>query len=194
MLGYERGISYLYYMRERVTLTPLNKNKSESSRVYKVSFANGDTHYGRIVLSKNYSARTYLADMAGRLVHNSNNPIRVNMTTEVERRVAMELETTKCEIVFEGSTEEAVRVKDTLVIEDLKSLNTRHGVVMGEQRDEFKIPIKYSKSVKNAAGNIINYISSNYANLNKLGKYLDERSRYPMDKSFVQILVPISRY
>ena len=43
-----------------------NMNISELSRVYKVTFANGDTHYGRVVSSKKYSASTYLKDMDDR--------------------------------------------------------------------------------------------------------------------------------
>jgi hypothetical protein len=168
-------------------------NKSESSRVYKVTFANGDTHYGRVVLTKNYSAKTYLNDMAGRVIINANNPIRVNMTTEVERRVHAELSTTTCEIVFEGPTSEAIVIKDTLAATDLKSLNLRTNVVMGESKDTIEVPTKYSKVLKNAKGEILNYISMTYAKLHDLSKYLDETKRHPMDKSFTQILIPIVR-
>ena len=167
--------------------------KSESSRVYKVTFANGDTHYGRVVLTKNYSAKTYLNDMAGRVIINANNPIRVNMTTEVEKRVHAELSTTKCEIVFEGSTSEAIVIKDTLAATDLKSLNLRTNVVMGESKDTIEVPTKYSKVLKNTKGEILNYISMTYAKLHDLNKYLDETKRHPMDKSFTQILIPIVR-
>jgi hypothetical protein len=167
--------------------------KSESSRVYKVTFANGDTHYGRVVLTKNYSAKTYLNDMAGRVIINANNPIRVNMTTEVEKRVHAELSTTKCEIVFEGSTSEAIVIKDTLAANDLKSLNLRTNVVMGESKDTIEVPTKYSKVLKNTKGEILNYISMTYAKLHDLNKYLDETKRHPMDKSFTQILIPIVR-
>ena len=167
--------------------------KSESSRVYKVTFANGDTHYGRVVLTKNYSAKTYLNDMAGRVIINANNPIRVNMTTEVEKRVHAELSTTKCEIVFEGSTSEAIVIKDTLAANDLKSLNLRTNVVMGEDKNAIEVPTKYSKVLKNTKGEILNYISMTYAKLHDLNKYLDETKRHPMDKSFTQILIPIVR-
>jgi hypothetical protein len=168
--------------------------KSESSRVYKVTFANGDTHYGRVVLTKNYSAKTYLSDMAGRVIINANNPIRVNMTTEVEKRVHAELSTTKCEIVFEGPTTEAIVIKDTLAAKDLKSLNLRTNVVMGESKDTIEVPTKYSKVLKNTKGEILNYISMTYAKLHDLNKYLDETKRHPMDKSFTQILIPIVRH
>jgi hypothetical protein len=170
-------------------------NKSESSRVYKVTFANGDTHYGRVVLSKNYSAKTYLSDMAGRVLINANNPIRVNMTTEVEKRVHSELSTTLCEIVFEGPTAEAIVVKDTLAAKDLKSLNLRTNVTMGESnKDTIEVPIKYSKVLKNAKGELLNYINVGYANLHQLVKFLDETKRHPLDKTFAQILIPIERY
>lgn len=168
-------------------------NKSESSRVYKVTFANGDTHYGRVVLTKNYSAKTYLKDMAGRFIINANNPIRVNMTTEVEKRVHAELSTTTCEIVFEGPTAEAIVVKDTLAANDSNSLNLRSNVVMGESKDTIQVPTKYSKVLKNAKGEIINYINVGYATLHQLVKFLDETKRHPLDKSFAQILIPIQR-
>ena len=87
------------------------RNPSELSRVYKVTFNNGDTHYGRVVSSKNYSAKTYLVEQSRKLKYNSNNPLRVNMTTEVEKRICNEFETTICEIVFEGPTSEAIKFK-----------------------------------------------------------------------------------
>jgi hypothetical protein len=169
-------------------------NKSESSRVYKVTFANGDTHYGRVVLSKNYSAKTYLSDMAGRVLINANNPIRVNMTTEIEKRIHSELSTTLCEIVFEGPTSEAIVIKDTLAAKDLKSLNLRTNVTMGESKDTIEVPTKHSKVLRNGKGEILNYISMGYANLHQLVKFLDETKRHPLDKSFAQILIPIVRY
>lgn len=168
-------------------------NKSESSRVYKVTFLNGDTHYGRVVLTKNYSAKTYLNDMAGRVMINANNPIRVNMTTEVEKRVHAELSTTTCSIVFEGPTSEAIVIKDTLAAKDLKSLNLRTNVVMGEDKNAIEVPTKYSKVLKNTKGEILNYISMSYARLHQLNKYLDETKRHPMDSGFTQILIPIVR-
>jgi hypothetical protein len=132
--------------------------------------------------------------MAGRVIINANNPIRVNMTTEVEKRVHAELSTTKCEIVFEGPTTEAIVIKDTLAAKDLKSLNLRTNVVMGESKDTIEVPTKYSKVLKNTKGEILNYISMTYAKLHDLNKYLDETKRHPMDKSFTQILIPIVRH
>lgn len=174
-------------------ITPFNMNRSESSRVYRVTFVNGDTHYGRVVLTKNYSAKTYLNDMAGRYINNSNNPIRVNMTTEIEKRVHFELSTTTCEIVFEGSTEEAIRVKDSMAAADLKSLNQRTNVVMGESRDIITVPTQHSKILRNTSGEILNYISVGYAHLHQLVKYLDETKRHPLDKRYAQICIPIQR-
>jgi hypothetical protein len=169
-------------------------SKSESSRVYKVSFLNGDTHYGRVVLSKNYSAKTYLSDMAGRVLINANNPIRVNMTTEVEKRVHAELSTTTCEIVFEGPTSEAIVIKDTLAAKDLKSLNLRTNVVMGESKDTLKLPMKHTKVMRSISGEVMNFISVSYARTHHLVKFLNETKRHPLDNSFTQILVPIERY
>ena len=184
--------SYISTVRMREMKTT---NKENQSRVYKVTFLNGDTHYGRVVLTKNYSATTYLNDMAGRLKNNLNNPLRVNMTTEVEKRVAEEFATTKCEIVFEGLTSEAIKVKDELSNTDVNSLNLRTNVEVGESNKEtIKVPIKYSKVVKSTKGDVINYISSTYAKLHKLGKYINETQRHPIDNSFTQILVPIQRY
>ena len=169
-------------------------NKENQSRVYKVTFLNGDTHYGRIVLTKNYSAKTYLSDMASRLKNNLNNPLRVNMTTEVEKRVAEEFKTTKCEIVFEGLTSEAIKVKDTLSKTDKEALNIRTNVVVGESKETIKVPIKYSKVVRSSNGEFINYISSTYAKLHQLGKFLNQTQRHPIDNSFTRILIGIERY
>lgn len=171
-----------------------NQLKSESSRVYKVSFANGDTHYGRVVLTKSYSAKTYLSDMAGRMLINANNPLRVNMTTEVEKRVYNEYSTTKCEVVFEGPTAEAIEVKDTMANTDSNSLNLRTNVIMGENKDTLKVPMIHSKVLKSISGDVMNFISSSYARTHQLVKFLNETKRHPLDGTFAQILVPIERY
>ena len=171
-----------------------NQLKSESSRVYKVTFVNGDTHYGRVVLSKNYSAKTYLSDMAGRVLINANNPLRVNMTTEVEKRIHSEYSTTKCEVVFEGPTAEAIEVKDKLAQTDLNSLNLRINVTMGESKDTLKVPMKHTKVMRSISGEVMNFISVSYARTHQLVKFLNETKRHPLDNTFTQILVPIERY
>jgi len=168
-----------------------NRNQS---RVYKVTFSNGDTHYGRQSMTTSCSARSYLNNMARRPASNAKNPIRVNMTTEVERRIADELQTTTCEVVFEGPTAEAILVKDRLAAEDIKSLNIRTGVLVGEASGPVKIPVKQSKALKSREGVVLNFISNSYARVHNLVQYLDETKRHPIDKNYVQILVPVERY
>ena len=167
---------------------------SESSRVYKITFANGDTFYGRMTSANKCSAKAYLNGLGKRLERNSKNPIRSSMTTAVEKRIAAEFDTTTCEIVFEGPTAEAISVKDTLSLNDSKSLNIRTNVIVGEAKDTIKVPIKHSKTLRNAAGEIINYVFQNYARIHNLVQYMDETKRHPVDKSYFQILVPIERY
>lgn len=167
--------------------------KSECSRVYKLTFEDGSTHYGRVVLSKQYSATTYLKDTANKERINNRNPLRVNMTTFVEKKVAAELETTKCEIVFEGLTSEAIKVKDEMAENDPNSLNLRSGVEMGERKDVIKIPIKHSKVLRSVSGDVITFVSSSYAMLHDLVQYLNETKRHPLDNTFAQILVPVER-
>jgi hypothetical protein len=170
------------------------RNPSELSRVYKVTFNNGDTHYGRVVSSKNYSAKTYLVEQSRKLKYNTNNPLRMNMTTEVEKRICNEYETTICEIVFEGLTSEAIKFKDEVSKNDSNSLNMKTNVLMGERRDMLKVPMKYSKVIKSVGGETITYINNGYAKLHKLVKFLDETKRHPLDGTFARVLVPIERY
>ena len=76
--------------------------KKDCSRVYKITFEDGSTHYGRVVLTKNYSASTYLKDTANRERLNSKNPLRVNMTTVVEKKVAAEVELLNVKLFSKG--------------------------------------------------------------------------------------------
>ena len=167
--------------------------KKDCSRVYKITFEDGSTHYGRVVLTKNYSASTYLKDTANRERLNSKNPLRVNMTTVVEKKVAAEVGTTKCEIVFEGLTSEAIKVKDEMAEKDSNSLNLRSGVEMGERKDIVKVPTKYSKLLRSVSGDVVSFVSSSYARKHDLVQYLNENKRYPLDNTFAQILIPVER-
>lgn len=167
--------------------------KKDCSRVYKLTFKDGSTHYGRVVLTKNYSASTYLKDTSNREKNNKNNPLRVNMTTVVEKKVAAEIETTKCEIVFEGLTSEAIKIKDELSESDLNSLNSRKNVEMGARKDMIKLPKKHSKVLKSVSGDVVTFVSSSYARLHNLVQYLNETKRYPLDNTFAQILIPVER-
>jgi len=167
--------------------------KKDCSRVYKITFEDGSTHYGRVVLTKNYSASTYLKDTANRERLNSKNPLRVNMTTVVEKKVAAEVETTKCEIVFEGLTSEAIKVKDEMAEKDSNSLNLRSGVEMGERKDIIKLPKKHSKVLRSVSGDVMTFVSSSYARLHDLLQYSDETKRHPLDNTFTQILAPVER-
>lgn len=167
--------------------------KEDCSRVYKLTFEDGSTHYGRVVLSKQYSASTYLKDTANRERLNSKNPLRVNMTTVVEKKVAAEVETTKCEIVYEGLTSEAIKVKDEMAEKDSNSLNLRSGVEMGERKDIIKLPIKHSKVLRSVSGDVMTFVSSSYARMHDLVQYLNETKRHPLDNTFAQILIPVER-
>jgi hypothetical protein len=118
----------------------------------------------------------------------------VNMTTEVEKRIHSEYSTTKCEVVFEGPTAEAIEVKDNLANTDLNSLNLRTNVTMGESKDTLKVPMKHTKVMISISGEVMNFISVSYARTHHLVKFLNETKRHPLDNSFTQILVPIERY
>ena len=172
----------------------MDMSKENQSRVYKVTFSNGDTHYGRQSMTSSCSAKSYLSAMASRPASNAKNPIRANMTTWVEKRIADELETTTCEVVFEGPTAEAIIVKDNLAAEDTKSLNLRTGVLAGATSSPIKVPAKQSKALRNEDGMVLNFISNSYARIHNLVPYLDETKRHPVDKTYAQILIPIERY
>ena len=169
-------------------------NVKNCSRVYKLTFENGDTYYGRIVLSKNYSASTYVKDMAGRPKLNALNPLRVNMTTEIEKRVEKELKSIKSEIIFEGLTSEAIEFKDKMVETDTNSLNIRKNVVMGKVMAEaIKVTKEFSKVVKSSTGAVVSYVDREWARKKGLWDVLNFSNEYPLNPKFVEILKPIER-
>ena len=169
-------------------------NPKDYSRVYKLTFSNGDTYYGRVTLSKNYSASTYLKDMANRPKLNAKNPLRVNMTTVIEKRVSKELETIKSEIIFEGLTPEAIKFKDNLTETDSNCLNLRTNVVMGEKMAEaINVGREFSKVLKSSSGDVINYVDSLWAKKKNLWDVLDFTTKYPNKPNYVKICKPINR-
>ena len=169
-------------------------NVKNYSRVYKLTFENKDTYYGRIVLSKNYSANTYLTDMAARPKLNALNPLRVNMTTEIEKRVEKELKSIKSEIIFEGLTSEAIKLKDSMVETDKNSLNIRKNVVMGKSMAEaIKVGKEFSKELKSKSGTVVSYVDREWARKKGLWNILNFSNEYPINNKFVEILKPIER-
>jgi|TARA_B110000902_G_C14113340_1_gene515225 hypothetical protein len=169
-------------------------NVKNFSRVYKLDFENGDTYYGRVTLSKNYSASTYVKDMAGRPKLNALNPLRVSMTTEVEKRVERELKSIKSEIIFEGLTSEAIEFKDNLVETDKNSLNIRKNVVMGKVMAEaIKVTKQFSKVLTSSTGAVVSYVDREWARKKGLWDVLNFSNVYPINDKFVEILKPIER-
>lgn len=171
-----------------------NMNVKDFSRVYKLTFENGETYYGRVVLSKNYSAGTYLKDLAARPKLNALNPLRVNMTTEIEKRIEKELETIKSEIIFEGLTAEAIALKDKLTETDVNCLNIRTNVVMGKIKAEaIKVGKEFSKVMKSKSGAVVSFVDREWARKKGLWEVLNFSNEYPLNAKFVEILKPIER-
>jgi hypothetical protein len=102
------------------------KSTDRLSYVYRTEFLDGSIHFGRINASKHYTPKNYINNILSTVKHNASNPLRVTMTTEFEYKVADEVGSLKCEIVFAGPTDEARIYRDKMVKETgLACMNKR---------------------------------------------------------------------
>jgi hypothetical protein len=162
------------------------------SYIYKTTFEDGTTHFGRINASKGYSPKTYINDWYSHWKHNIHNPKRFSMITEFERRVAAERATLKCEIVFFGTTEECRVEKDRLVRTTDKCMNTKSSLTdtLGKIGKATTVRLKADKVktiTSTADGSKMYFIDREYGYLrglkdNMIGK------KHPLNPNFIQIV------
>ena len=196
MLGFFRTLPYLYYvMREKlkplIGMTP----KKEMSRLYKVTFVDGTVYFSRVCLSKGYSVKTFISNTISVYNSNKRNPLRQTMITEFETRVFEEVTTLKCEIIFEGLTEEAMKMRDEFIKvtpncgNSKMSLNNEGRI----SKEIIRVGKEFSKIVKNSTGDIVSFVDSEWAKRKGYWDVLNFSNRYPLNSKYVQILKPIER-
>ena len=164
----------------------------EKSRIYKVTFENGTVHYGRVALSKGYSEKTYISNLLSGYKHNINNPLRVSMITEFEKRVVNEQSTLMCEIVFEGDTTESTKVKDGLIKNTKLCMNTRLSTInKSPKKQPLKVKKEYVKSLTNSNGEKLTYIDVDRVFVRKLSSVVNFKKKHPIKPNYVLSLKDI---
>lgn len=167
-------------------------NLSDSSKIYKTTFKNGDVHFGRVVSSKRYSPKIYLSDQISKIKSNRKNPNRVNMTTEFELRVEKEIDTVKCEIVFEGLTAECCEKKDSLIYNSKQCINYRKSVMnrkkVSNPRNIKKIHIK--KLVNPKTNETFHYVDWSWAKSHPyFSKHISIDESHPLYPNFKKLSI-----
>lgn len=169
--------------------------KSTNSIVYKTTFEDGTTHYGRVNSDKRYSPKTYISNLLSAYKHNINNPLRINMITDFEKKIHSEQLTLKCEIVFSGTTIESMAAKDSFIKYDKNSMNSR---VSSDNTGKIaveiiKIPKAHSKQLASASGDVVYYIDRSWAKRNGLEHMVNLFKVHPINSEFVLSLKHIER-
>ena len=170
-------------------------NKKENSRLYKVTFEDGTVYFSRVCLSKGYSEKTFISNTISVYNSNKRNPLRQTMITEFETRVFNEVETLKCEIVFEGLTDEAMKLRDELIEKTLncgnskKSMNNEGRI----SKEIIKVGKEFSKIMKSSTGAVVSFVDREWARKKGLWEVLNFSNEYPLNTKFVEILKPIER-
>jgi hypothetical protein len=171
--------------------TPKFKPEDRMSNLYKTTFEDGSVHYGRINASKNYSPKTYISDWYSHWKHNTNNPLRQSMITDFEKKVAAERATLKCEIVFFGSTEDCRKMRDKLIRETNKCMNSKSSLTdtMGRMaKSIIQIKKEYVKTITSAVdGTKIYFIDMEYGFRRALKDNMITNKKHPLNPNFVQI-------
>ena len=196
MLGFFRTLPYLYYvMREKLKPLIVMTPKKEMSRLYKVTFVDGTVYFSRVCLSKGYSVKTFISNMISVYNSNKRNPLRQTMITEFETRVFEEVTTLKCEIIFEGLTEEAMKLRDELIKVTPNCGNSKMSLNNeGRMAKEIiRVGKEFSKILKSSTGDIVSFVDSEWARQKGYWDVLNFSNRYPLNAKYVQILKEIER-
>jgi hypothetical protein len=197
-LVYVNYYSYVYYvMREKLNPPTTMNTKNEFSKIYKTTFEDGTVYFSRLSSSKGYSGKTFISNMVSHYNSFTNNPLRKNLVTEFETRCYNEVDTVKCEIVFEGLTSEAMVMRDKLIKTTLNCGNTNSSSNNGQngaKRELLRVSKEFSKSITNSMGVVVSYVDRDWAKRKGLWEFLNFSSVYPINPKFVEILRPIERF
>ena len=171
------------------------RNKKEMSRLYKTIFVDGSVYFSRVCLTKGYSEKTFISNTISVYKSNLRNPLRKTMITEFEKRVFNELETLKCEIVFEGLTTEAMSLRDELISKTPNCGNTNKSKNNEGRisKEIIKVGKEFSKVMKSKSGKVVSYVDREWARKKGLWDILNFSNEYPINNKFVEILKPIER-
>jgi hypothetical protein len=171
---------------KRFEKTP--KSSERLSYVYRTEFTDGSIHFGRVNASKNYSPKNYIGNAVSAVKHNANNPLRASMTTEFEYKVANELKSVKCEIVFAGPTDEAKKFRNEQVAKvGIMCMNARKAGSDSLGIDNIvTIAKEYSKALK-SANEILYFIDPRYGRSIGLADKMISNVKHPLYPNFIKL-------
>jgi hypothetical protein len=173
-------------MREKKNLNPNNKDMIKT--LFKVQFETGKTYYG---ITKVKSVKSFITCNVQLAKFHLENPSIHPITTFESLLLNEEF---ACEIVEVGLDTELAVMKDGLVESDIMCINSKKSVVDKkklEKNPPITIKKEFIKSVKNAKGEVLNFIDKNFG----IKKGLIERMKFgithPLKTGFCLINAPI---
>ena len=191
MFGNLRKLLYIYYVINDKDMKRFEKTPKSSERlsyVYRTEFEDGSIHFGRVNASKHYTPKSYIGNAVSAVKHNVNNPLRVCMTTEFEYKVANELDTLKCEIVFAGPTDEAKKFRNEEVARlGIMCMNARSAGSDSLGIDNIvTISKEFSKALK-SANEILYFIDPRYGRSIGLADKMISNVKHPLYPNFIKL-------
>ena len=165
--------------------------KNNQNNIFKTTFIDGTTHFFRVPTSRNKTAKSYIDYQYSTYKHNISNPNRSSNITEFETKVAQELNTLKCELVFSGTLEECKIERDRLVKVTNKCMNYKvsSNDSTGRMGSKILVQIKkeYVKTLSAIDGTKLTFINMEYGFRRALKDNMITSKKHPLNPNFVQI-------
>jgi len=162
------------------------------NNIFKTTFSDGTTHFFRVPASRNKNVKSYLGYQYSTYKHNISNPNRLHNVTEFETRLAKELNTLKCELVFSGTPEECKVERDRLVRTTPNCMNFKASIndSTGNMGKTPTIQLKADKVktiTSTADGSKMYFIDKEYGYLRGLSDNMIGK-KHPLNPNFIQIV------
>jgi len=158
-------------------------------KLFKTHFNNGLVHYGIGVVS---TPDSYLKGHIQLAKFHLNNP-HIHTITSFEKLILNELPVVS--LVFEGLDEE-VRLKRDVLIDDDNCMNSKKSIDVSGERVKITptlISKTFSKLLKSASGNIVNYIEKEYGLKNGFKDGMRYSNQHPINNSYVEYVGVLER-
>lgn len=162
------------------------------NNIFKTTFSDGTTHFFRVPAARNKTPKSYIAYQYSTYKHNISNPSRSHNVTEFETRVAQELNTLKCELVFTGSVEECKAERDRLVRITPNCMNFKASIndTTGKMGKVTTLQLKAEKVktiTSTVDGSKMFFIEREYGHLRGLGESMIGK-KHPLYPNYIQIV------
>jgi len=165
------------------------------SRIFKVSFQDGATHYGRSTGKYVKSIESYIKSNISVGKFHRENP-HIHAMAEFEEKL-INGEDVSCEIVYEGTNlTECVEYRDTLISNDVNCMNFRKSQKCDGTRTMNQLVETVKKQfskILTSNGQKIYFISKEYGLKKGWLGVMNCNKVYPLDSSFCEITIPLNR-